>query len=65
MFTGTVNFDYRKFEKCAFIEKSPDHFQNLMFTGTVNFDTAHFSNFQVSKFTVPVNIKFRKWAAVL
>ena len=38
MFTGTVNFDFRKFEKCAFFKKSPDHFQKLMFTGTVNFD---------------------------
>ena len=38
MFTGTVNFDFRKFEKCAFFKKSPAHFQKLMFTGTVNFD---------------------------
>ena len=40
MFTGTVNFDFRKFEKCAFFKKSPAHFQKLMFTGTVNFDFA-------------------------
>ena len=38
MFTGTVNFDFRKFEKCAFFNKSAAHFQKLMFTGTVNFD---------------------------
>ena len=38
MFTGTVNFDFRKFEKCAFFKKSAAHFQKLMFTGTVNFD---------------------------
>ena len=38
MFTGTVNFDFRKFEKCAFFKKSTAHFQKLMFTGTVNFD---------------------------
>ena len=42
MFTGTVNFDFRKFEKCAFFKKSPDHFQKLMFTGTVNFDFRKF-----------------------
>ena len=38
MFTGTVNFDFRKFEKCAFFKKSAAHLQKLMFTGTVNFD---------------------------
>ena len=42
MFTGTVNFDFRKFEKCAFFKKSPAHFQKLMFTGTVNFDFRKF-----------------------
>ena len=48
MFTGTVNFDYRKFEKCAFFEKSPDHFQKLMFTGTVNFDYQKLVCYQAS-----------------
>ena len=38
MFTGTVNFDLRKLEKCAFFKKSAAHFQKLMFTGTVNFE---------------------------
>ena len=38
MFTGTVNFDFRKIQKCAFFKKSTAHFQKLMFTGTVNFD---------------------------
>ena len=38
MFTGIVNFDFRKCEKCAFFEKSAAHFQKLMFTGKVNFD---------------------------
>ena len=42
MFTGTVNFDFRKLEKCAFFKESPDHFQKLMFTGTVNFDFRKF-----------------------
>ena len=42
MFTGTVNFDFRKFEKCAFFKKSAAHFQKLMFTGTVNFDFQKF-----------------------
>ena len=42
MFTGTVNFDFRKFEKCAFFKKSAAHFQKLMFTGTVNFDFRKF-----------------------
>ena len=42
MFTGTVNFDIRKFEKCAFFKKSTTHFQKLMFTGTVNFDFRKF-----------------------
>ena len=39
MFTGTVNFDFRKFEKCAFFnfQMPTAHFQKLMFTGTVNF----------------------------
>ena len=41
MFTGTVNFDFRKFKKCAFL-KNPPHFQKLMFTGTVNFDFRKF-----------------------
>ena len=38
MFTGTVNFDLRNFEKCAFFKISAAHLQKLMFTGTVNFD---------------------------
>ena len=38
MFTGIVNLDFRKCEKCAFFEKSAAHFQKLMFTGVVNFD---------------------------
>ena len=42
MFTGTVNFDFRKLEKCAFFNKSAAHFQKLMFTGTVNFDFQKF-----------------------
>ena len=42
MFTGTVNFDFQKLEKCEFFKKSPDHFQKLMFTGTVNFDFRKF-----------------------
>ena len=42
MFTGTVNFDFRKFEKCAFLKKKTAHFQKLMFTGTVNFDFRKF-----------------------
>ena len=42
MFTGTVNFDFRKFEKCAFFKKSAAHFQKLMLTGTVNFDFQKF-----------------------
>ena len=44
MFTGTVNFDLRKFEKCAFFNKSPAHFQKLMFKGTVNFDFQNSKN---------------------
>ena len=44
MFTGTVNFDFRKFEKCAFFKKSAAHFQKLMFTGTVNFDFENSKN---------------------
>ena len=40
MFTGTVNFDFRKFEKCAFFNKSPAHFQKLMFTGTRQFENS-------------------------
>ena len=49
MFTGTVNFDFRKFEKCAFFKKSAahPHFQKLMFTGTVNFDFSKHSKFTV------------------
>ena len=47
MFTGTVNFDFRKFEKCAFFKKSPDHFQKLMFTGTVNFDFRKFEKMRI------------------
>ena len=27
MFTCTVDFDFRKFEKCAFFKKSPAHSQ--------------------------------------
>ena len=42
MFTGIVNFDFRKFEKCAFFNKSAAHFQKLMFTGNVNFDFRKF-----------------------
>ena len=29
MFTGTVNFDLRKFKKCAFFNKSPDQSQKF------------------------------------
>ena len=42
MFTGTVNFDFRKFEKCTFFKKFAAHFQKLMFTGTVSFDFRKF-----------------------
>ena len=42
MFTGTVNFDIRKFENCPFFKKSSAQFQKLMFTGTVNFDFRKF-----------------------
>ena len=42
MFTRTVNFNYPKFEKCAFFKKSTAHFQKLTLTGTVNFDFRKF-----------------------
>ena len=42
MFTGTVNFDFRIFEKCALFKKSAAHYHKLMFTGTVNFDFQKF-----------------------
>ena len=57
MFTGTVNFDFRKFEKCAFFKKSPDHFQKLMFTGTVNFD---FRKFEKCAFFKQIRRPFSK-----
>ena len=57
MFTGTVNFDFRKFEKCAFFKKSPDHFQKLMFTGTVNFD---FRKFEKCAFFKKIRRPFSK-----
>ena len=70
MFTGIVNFDFRKCEKCAFFENSATHFQKLMFTGIVNFDfrkcekCAFFeksdANFQKLMFTGIVNFDFRK-----
>ena len=47
MFTGTVNFDFRKFEKCAFSKKTTAHFQKLMFTGTVNIDFRKFENMRI------------------
>ena len=47
MFTGTVNFDLRKFEKCAFFTKSAAHFQKLMFTGTVNFDLSEIRKMRI------------------
>ena len=53
MFTGTVNFDYRKFEKCAFFKKSAAHFQKLMFTGTVNFDFRKFEKCAVFNKSAP------------
>ena len=49
MFTGTVNFNYPKFEKCAFFNKSAAHFQKLMFTGTVNFDFQKFLKMRIFK----------------
>ena len=49
MFTGTVNFDFRKFEKCAFFKKSAAHFQKLMFTGTVNFDYSKIRKMRIFK----------------
>ena len=54
MFTGTVNFDHRKFEKCAFFKKSPAHFQKLMFTGTVNFDFRKFEKCAFFKNPPPI-----------
>ena len=54
MFTGTVNFDFRKFEKCAFFNKSADHFQKLMFTGTVNFDFRKFEKCAFFKIPPPI-----------
>ena len=54
MFTGTVNFDFRKFEKCAFFKKSPAHFQKLMFTGTVNFDFRKFEKCAFFKKSPPI-----------
>ena len=53
MFTGTVNFDFRKFEKCAFFNNSADHFQKLMFTGTVNFDLRKFEKCAFFKKSAP------------
>ena len=57
MFTGTVNFDFRKFEKCAFFKKSAAHFQKLMFTGTVNFD---FRKFEKCAFFKQIRRPFSK-----
>ena len=54
MFTGTVNFDFRKFEKCAFFKKSAAHFQKLMFTGTVNFDLQKFEKCAFFKKLPPI-----------
>ena len=54
MFTGTVNFDLRKFEKCAFFKKSAAHFQKLMFTGTVNFDLQKFEKCAFFKNPPPI-----------
>ena len=54
MFTGTVNFDFRKFEKCAFFKKSAAHFQKLMFTGTVNFDFRKFEKCAFFKNPPPI-----------
>ena len=54
MFTGTVNFDFQKFEKCAFFNKSTAHFQKLMFTGTVNFDYRKFENAHFFKNPPPI-----------
>ena len=44
MFTGTVNFNIRKFENCPFFKKSSAQFQKVMFTGTVNFDFENSKN---------------------
>ena len=54
MFTGTVNFDFRKFEKCAFFKKFAAHFQKLMFTGTVNFDFRKFEKCAFFKNPPPI-----------
>ena len=54
MFTGTVNFDLRKFEKSAFFNKSAAHFQKLMFTGTVNFDFRKFEKCAFFKNPPPI-----------
>ena len=70
MFTGIVNFDFRKCEKCALFGKIHPHFQKLMFTGVVNFDfrkcekCAFFEKSaepsQKLMFTGIVNFDFRK-----
>ena len=54
MFTGTVNFDFRKFKKCAFFTKSVTHFQKLMLTGTVNFDFRKFKKCAFFKNLPPI-----------
>ena len=54
MFTGTVNFDFRKFEKCALLKKKPAHSQKLMFTGTVNFDFRKFEKCALLKKNPPI-----------
>ena len=71
-FTGIVNFDFRKFKKCAFFLKiRPPHFQKLKFTGIVNFDFRKckkcevfkkicLPHFQKLMFTGTVNFVFRK-----
>ena len=46
MFTGTVNFDFRKF---SYFKKSAAHFQKLIVTGTVNFDFRKFEKCAIFK----------------
>ena len=53
MFTGPVNFDFRKFEKCAFL-KTAAHFQKLMFTGTVNLTFENSKNAHFLKNQPPI-----------
>ena len=69
MFTGVVNFDFRKSEKCALFEKSAAHFRKLMFTGVVNdfrkekcalFEKSA-AHFRKLMFTGVVNFDFRKF----